>query len=99
MAQEAELLLLDEPFNGVDVTTQEVLLRTLSEVRATGTAVVLSTHDLDVAQHACTDACLLNRRQFAFGPVAEALHADSLLAAFTGHAILGDGDVVALHEH
>jgi len=99
LAQGAQLLLLDEPFNGVDLTTQQVLLRTLSELRADGVAVVLSTHDLDVALHACTDACLLNRRQFAFGPVAEALHADSLLAAFAGHALLEQGDVVALHTH
>src|SRR5207302_8081290 len=45
VAQEARLLLLDEPFNGVDTTTTELLLDVLERLRADGVAVVLSTHD------------------------------------------------------
>ena len=56
------LLLLDEPFNGVDAVTVDVLLDVLHRLRAEGTAVVMSTHDLSVAHLACGDACLLNRR-------------------------------------
>ena len=68
IAQQARLLLLDEPFNGVDSTTQELLLTVLGELRADGVAVVMSTHDLAVAHLACDDACLLNHHQVAFGP-------------------------------
>jgi manganese/iron transport system ATP-binding protein len=78
IAQEAELLLLDEPFNGVDGTTAELLLRVLAALRAEGVAVVMATHDLSVAHLACGRACLLNRRQVAFGPIEQALTAESL---------------------
>jgi len=99
LAQDASLLLLDEPFNGVDVVTQEVLVELLAKARAQGAAVLVSTHDLDVARHACTDACLLNRRQFSFGPIAEALDADLLLQAFAGGPhLLADHDVLAVTE-
>lgn len=99
LAQEAALLLLDEPFNGVDGATQDVLIHLLADARRRGAAVLLSTHDLDVARHACTDACVLNRRQFSFGPIAEALDNDVLLAAFAGvpHAV-DAGDVLTLTD-
>jgi manganese/iron transport system ATP-binding protein len=69
MAQEARLLLLDEPFNGVDSSTQQVMVDTLDALRGDGVAVVMSTHDLALAHIACTEACLLNRHQVAAGPV------------------------------
>jgi manganese/iron transport system ATP-binding protein len=87
IAQEADLLLLDEPFNGVDTTTTEVLLDLLSTMRARGVAVVLSTHDLAVAHLACGEACLLNRRQVAFGPIGEALTPERLAETYGGRAV------------
>jgi manganese/iron transport system ATP-binding protein len=69
IAQQASLLLLDEPFNGVDSTPPRSSSSTvLGELRAEGVAVVMSTHDLAVAHLACDDACLLNHHQVAFGP-------------------------------
>ena len=68
IAQDAKLLLLDEPFNGVDSTTQDVLLEVLSSLRSAGAAVVMATHDLSVAHLACGHACVLNRHLVAFGP-------------------------------
>ena len=58
IAQEAQLLLLDEPFNGLDTTTSDLLLEVLAQLRADGVAVVMSTHDLAVAHLACDHACL-----------------------------------------
>ena len=78
VAQQAKLLLLDEPFSGVDSTTQSVLLEVLDGLRAEGTALVMSTHDLAEAHLACENCLLLNRRQIAFGPVADVL-TDELL--------------------
>jgi len=92
VAQEAELLLLDEPFNGVDATTTDLLIAVLAELRATGVAVVMSTHDLAVAHLACDEACLLNRHQIAFGPVNEALTSDLLRKTYGGSAVLLAGD-------
>ena len=98
VAQEARLLLLDEPFNGVDATTTESLLSVLSHLRSSGVAVVMSTHDLSVAHLACDDACLLNRHQVAFGAIADALTADRLKATYGASALLlEDGATLLAH--
>jgi manganese/iron transport system ATP-binding protein len=91
VAQRAELLLLDEPFNGVDATTTDSLLAVLRRLRANGVAVVMSTHDLSVAHLACDEACLLNRHQVAFGPIEVALTAELLRATYGGSALLLEG--------
>jgi manganese/iron transport system ATP-binding protein len=90
VAQEARLLLLDEPFTGVDTTTTEALLAVLQRLRADGVAVVMSTHDLSVAHLACGEACLLNRHQVAFGPIEQSLTADLLRETYGGSALLLD---------
>jgi manganese/iron transport system ATP-binding protein len=96
VAQEARLLLLDEPFTGVDATTTDAVLGVLRRLRETGVAVVMSTHDLSVAHLACDDACLLNRHQVAFGPVEEALTAELLKATYGGAALLLDGGATVI---
>ena len=88
MAQEAELLLLDEPFGGVDATTTDLLIDVLGELRGAGVAVVMSTHDLAVAHLACDNACLLNRHQVAFGPIADALTPDLLRETYGASAVV-----------
>ncbi len=88
IAQEAQLLLLDEPFNGVDSVTQEVLIEVIGRLRSQGAAVVMATHDISVAHLACGHACLLNRRQVAFGPIEVALTADALKSAYGHHAVV-----------
>src|SRR4051794_27011796 len=91
VAQEAGLLLLDEPFNGVDATTTGALLGVLQRLRGDGVAVVMSTHDLAVAHLVCDEACLLNHHQVAFGPIDDALTADLLKATYGGSALLLEG--------
>ncbi|GAA4249065.1 metal ABC transporter ATP-binding protein [Dactylosporangium darangshiense] len=88
IAQRPRLLLLDEPFNGVDLVSQDALLRVLADLRRQGTAVLLSTHDLALAQHVSDHACLLNRRMFGFGPTAQTLTADLLRATYGGQIVL-----------
>jgi manganese/iron transport system ATP-binding protein len=97
IAQEARLLLLDEPFNGVDATTQALVLSVLERLRADGVAVVMSTHDLSIAHLACGAACLLNRHQVAFGPIGEALTPDLLRRTYGVAAVVlaGDSSVIA----
>ncbi len=92
IAQEAELLLLDEPFNGVDSLTTDLVVDVLAQLRAEGAAVVMSTHDLAVAHLTCDDACLLNTHQVAFGPIRDTLTPHRLQHAY-GHGaiVLADG--------
>jgi manganese/iron transport system ATP-binding protein len=89
------LLLLDEPFNGVDAVSQQAILTVLRDLAAAGTALVISTHDLAVARELADIVCLLNERQWAAGPPAEALTADTLRRAYGGQAVeLADGRTV-----
>jgi len=88
IAQRPRLLLLDEPFNGVDLVSQDALLRVLADLRRQGTAVLLSTHDLALAQHVSDHACLLNRRMFGFGPTGQTLTPDLLRATYGGQIVL-----------
>jgi len=87
IAQGSRLLLLDEPFNGVDATTSNLVVEVLSELRAEGAAVLMSTHDLSVAHLTCGEACLLNRRQVAVGPIDATLTPDLLAAAYGPQAV------------
>ena len=99
IAQDAKLLLLDEPFNGVDSVTQDVLIEVLGRLRAAGTAVVMATHDISVAHLACGHACLLNRHQVAFGRLDDALTADTLKATYGHHAVMLAEGTALLSNH
>ncbi|WP_030461241.1 anchored repeat-type ABC transporter ATP-binding subunit [Kitasatospora sp. NRRL B-11411] len=61
LALRPELLLLDEPFTGLDVPTQDLLTALFAHLRDEGTALLMTTHDLPAAAEACTRLCLLNR--------------------------------------
>ncbi|MEV3936662.1 anchored repeat-type ABC transporter ATP-binding subunit [Glycomyces sp. NPDC049804] len=71
LAREPGLLLLDEPFTGVDVPTQELLVGLLDQLAEEGTAILMTTHDLAQARAVCTRLCLLNRTVVADGPPSE----------------------------
>ncbi|GAA2226051.1 metal ABC transporter ATP-binding protein [Herbiconiux moechotypicola] len=62
-----ELLLLDEPFNGLDQSNRDALVTTLRDLKSRGVAVLVSTHDFDLARQVCDRVLLLNGRQLAFG--------------------------------
>ncbi|MGK5683531.1 metal ABC transporter ATP-binding protein [Actinoplanes sp. URMC 104] len=92
LAAEPRLLLLDEPFNGVDAVSQEAIVAVLRELSRAGAALVLSTHDLQVARDLADQVCLLNGRQWAVGTPEETLTAERLRRAYGGHAVdLPDG--------
>jgi manganese/iron transport system ATP-binding protein len=92
IAQQPRLLLLDEPFNGVDAVSQQALLSALRTLQEGGAAVVVSTHDLALAHVACDEVCLLNRHQVAFGPTDATLTPELLRAAYGGQALELSGD-------
>jgi manganese/iron transport system ATP-binding protein len=95
IAQRPRLLLLDEPFSGVDGVSRQALLDGLARLRADGATVLLSTHDLTLARTRCDEVILLNGRQYGFGTAADTLTADRLRAAYGSSFLdLGSGAVV-----
>lgn len=93
IAQESPLLLLDEPFNGVDATTVDVCLEVLQRMRERGVAILMSTHDIEVARRSCNKVLLMNRRQYSFGLIEETLTPKLLGETFGGKSLTwGDGD-------
>jgi manganese/iron transport system ATP-binding protein len=68
LALQPRLLLLDEPFAGLDVSTQTLLTRLLGELRDEGRGLVVTTHDVPHAAALCTRMCLLNRTVVADAP-------------------------------
>ena len=86
--QGGELLLLDEPFAGVDAPTQELLLSLFRGFRARGMTILFATHDLTQAAQISDRILLVNRRTVAIGPPADVLTEENLRATFGGHGVL-----------
>ena len=102
LAQEAELLLLDEPMVGLDATTQHDLLALFETLRNGGKTLLVATHDLSCVA-ACFDlTLLLNRRLVAFGPPNEIFTPEILSEAYAEHLLLlptEGGVYVGHHAH
>lgn len=88
LAEQGSVLLLDEPLSGVDAVSEEAILRVLAEERAEGRAVLIATHDLALARGRCSQALLLDRRAYAFGPPGEALVEETLRAVYGARLVL-----------
>jgi manganese/zinc/iron transport system ATP- binding protein len=84
LAQEAELLILDEPFAGIDAASQETIFHLLASFRSGGKTVLLSTHDLTSIRSHCDYVLCLNRSVIAFGPVATTFRLDVLERTYGG---------------
>jgi manganese/iron transport system ATP-binding protein len=84
IAAESSLLLLDEPFNGVDATSQEAIVQALVGLTAAGAGVVLSTHDLSLAGRIADQVALLNGRQWAVGAPQATLTTELLRRTYGG---------------
>jgi manganese/iron transport system ATP-binding protein len=96
LAAQPRLLLLDEPFNAVDMLSRDALLSALAAAKAAGTTIVLSTHDLSIAQLLCEQACILNRRQVGFGPIRETITSAALREAYGLGAVPDDDGASAV---
>jgi len=84
LAQEAELMLMDEPLTGLDTPAQESLLDLLDTLREQRVTVMVATHDLEQAAKHFDRIMLLNKKIVAFGNSESVLHADNLLSAYGG---------------
>jgi ABC-type Mn2+/Zn2+ transport system ATPase subunit len=94
LAQEPHILLMDEPFSGVDVNTQEATLQLLDQLQSTEVTVLVSTHDLEMAMRRFEQVLLLNKRVVAFGNAKEVFSAQALQEAFSGHVLFMNDTVV-----
>ena len=84
LAQEAELILMDEPLTGLDTPSQEGLLNLLDTLRDQHVTVMVATHDLEQAARHFDRILLLNHRIIAFDAPQQVLHTDNLLQAYGG---------------
>jgi manganese/iron transport system ATP-binding protein len=84
LAQEAELMLMDEPFTGLDQPAQESLLLLLDRLQGEGITVMAATHDLDQAAQYFDRIMLLNRSLIAFGEARHVLQPEKLVRAYGG---------------
>lgn len=90
LAQDAEVLLLDEPVTGLDIVSRESILDVVDEERSSGRAVIMTTHSLDDARR-CDRVLLLATRPVALGTPEEVLREDLLRTAFGGRVLrVGD---------
>jgi len=98
LAQEGQVILLDEPFTGVDVQTEDQIMALLRDLRAEGKVILVSTHNLGSVPAFCDRTVLINRTILASGSTSDVFTQDNLQKAFGGvlrHFILAGKD---LHE-
>ena len=98
LAQDGRVILLDEPFTGVDVNTEEQIIALLGELRAEGRVMLVSTHNLGSVPEYCDRVVLLKGTVLAYGPTETTFTGANLEQAFGGvlrHFTLSGG---ALHD-
>jgi manganese/iron transport system ATP-binding protein len=85
LAQEAQLMLMDEPLTGLDVTSQENIFRTLEELHRHQVTIMVATHDLNLAAERFDRVMLLNGRLLGMGQPDDVFTPERLQAAYGGH--------------
>ncbi|HMB52463.1 MAG TPA: metal ABC transporter ATP-binding protein [Thermoanaerobaculia bacterium] len=88
LAQDARLYLMDEPFAGVDATTERAILTLLQELKDAGRTVIAVHHDLQTVAEYFDHVVLLNMRLVAAGPVADTFTTDNLQRTYGGKLTL-----------
>lgn len=100
LVQDADLILLDEPFNAIDTKTVEDLLGVIARWHGENRTVIAVMHDLDLVREHFPEALLLSREPLAWGETGEVLHPANLLKARQFHAAWDENaDWCADHAH
>lgn len=84
LAQQSQVLLLDEPFAGVDIKTEKLMIDLLMQLRQTGHTILISTHDLASITTFCDQVVLINRSILAYGDTSEVFTEENLSRTFGG---------------
>ncbi len=98
LAQEPHILLMDEPFTGVDASTQEATLMLLDQLKAQRVTVMVSTHDLNLANERFDRVLLINRRVIAYDEAARVFTQDAVTKAFGTHTLFLEGKPVVVDD-
>ena len=96
LAQEGQVILLDEPFTGVDVQTEEAIIALLRDMRDEGRVMLVSTHNLGSVPAFCDRTVLVKGTVLAYGPTEQTFTRENLELAFGGvlrHFVLGGSDL------
>ena len=88
LADDPSLLLLDEPFSGLDATAQHQVLEIVVAIQATGATVLMSTHDISCVSRSCQQAACLSSRLVAYGTPDEVLTEKVLGDTFGTHLLM-----------
>lgn len=84
LAQQGKILLLDEPFTGVDIKTEKATIDLLLELRGQGNTILISTHDLASIATFCDRVILINRTVLAYGDTSEVFTEENISRTFEG---------------
>jgi manganese/zinc/iron transport system ATP- binding protein len=99
LVQNAQVYLMDEPFQGVDATTERAIVRLLQELRSQGKTVLVVHHDLQTVPEYFDWVMMLNVRRIAYGPVSEVFTEQNLRATYGGKiAFLHTNSVGEVHD-
>ena len=99
IAQESELMLMDEPLTGLDTPSQEGILNLLDRLKRDKVTVMVATHDLDQAASHFDRILLLNHRIVAFGVPQDVMQTNNLIKAYGGRLRSTDnGNVLTLDD-
>lgn len=96
LAQESKIILLDEPFTGVDVKTEEAIIKLLQRLRDEGHVMLVSTHNLGSVPEFCDRTILIKGTVLAYGKTSEVFTQENLERTFGGvlrHFVLGGTDL------
>ncbi len=96
LAQDAQVILLDEPFTGVDVQTEDAIIALLRAMRDEGRVMLVSTHNLGSVPEFCDRTILVKGTVLAYGPTETTFTRENLELAFGGvlrHFVLGGADL------
>jgi len=98
LAQDPHILLMDEPFTGVDATTQETTFGLLDRLRERQVTAIISTHDLNLAATRFDAVILLNKGLVAYGSPQEVLKRENLARAFGNSLLVMENGVMLVDE-
>jgi len=97
--QEADLYFMDEPFAGIDHTTEKVLVRLLQELRDNGKTILVVHHDLNTVENYFDWVVFLNMRLVACGKMQETYTKENLEATYgKSHVLLGEAAKLSQHK-
>jgi ABC-type Mn2+/Zn2+ transport system ATPase subunit len=99
LAQDGEVLLLDEPFSNMDITNQNNIIDILHKLKEKGKTVIITTHNLKMAQDISSSLVLLNKKLVSYGKPKDCLTKSNLLETFGEEVIFTNGENISITDH